>query len=367
MNKAIRDQDDRYMRMALSLAMRGSGKVSPNPMVGCVIAGHEGLRGWGYHSALGEPHAEVVAIDVAGPSANGATLYVNLEPCCHFGRTPPCVPRIISAGIKRVVAGIADPDPRVARGGFELLRSSGVDVVEGVLAEECRKINRGFLSRVERKRPWITLKAAASLDGNMALSSGESKWISNNHSRIRGHILRAGHDAIMVGVGTVVQDDPFLTVREITGKTSLVIVMDPDFRTPPGAHVTGQECLICGFSNAPSERKQILSGRGCRILEVENDGTGILPLAVILELLADEGINYLLVEGGPTLLGYFFFNRLFDSVSIFFKPAFSGAGRSIGSGFSIESLADSIGVRVDSIRNVEGDLWMEGTRVCLQD
>jgi len=220
-----------------------------------------------------------------------------------------------------VPVGYADGYPRSLSGKVSM-RIAGVDVVEGVLAEECRMMNRGFLSRVERKRPWVTLKAAASLDGNMALASGESKWISNHNSRTRGHILRACHDAIMVGVGTVVKDDPFLTVREVTGKTSRLIVMDPDFRTPPDSHITEQECIICGFLTASNERKKRLSDQGCRILEVKDEGTGVLSIPAVLELLAGDGINYLLVEGGPTLLGHFFLSRLFDSVSIFYKPAF---------------------------------------------
>lgn len=363
----ISERDKMYMKTALSLALRGEGKVSPNPMVGCVIVGTEGVKGWGYHSVLGEAHAEAVAIERAGAGAFGATLYVNLEPCCHFGKTPPCAPRIIKAGIKRVVAGICDPDPRVARGGFESLRIAGVEVIEGVLAEECRKMNRGFLSRIERKRPWVTLKAAATLDGDMALSSGESKWISNEHSRTRSHILRACNDAIMVGVNTVIMDDPFLTVRSVTGGSPKIVVMDPDFRTPPDSHVAGGGCVVCGCSTASQERKKRLSERGCRILEADDGGSGILPIPSILTILAEEGVNYLLVEGGPTLLGYFFSSRMFDSVSIFYRPGFAGAGKTIGSGFRIESLADSAGIRVNSVRNIEGDLWVEGTNVCLPD
>ena len=366
MHRSIFEQDKRYMKTALSLALRGTGKVSPNPLVGCVIVGPDGVRGWGYHSALGEQHAEAVAIERAGDGAFGSTLYVNLEPCCHFGKTPPCVPRIINAGVKRVVAGISDPDPRVACGGFKSLRIAGVEVTEGVLAEDCRKINRGFLSRIERKRPWVTLKAAASMDGDMALSTGESKWISNQHSRKRAHMLRDYHDAIMVGVNTVLMDDPLLTVREVSGRDPRVVIMDPEFRTPPDSKVIERGCIVCGFSSASSERKKQLFERGCVILETEAEGHGFLPIASILGSLAEKGINYLLVEGGPTLLGHFFSSRLFDSVSIFYKPGFAGAGKSIGSGFRIDSLAASADIRVDLVRNVDGDLWVEGTNNCLQ-
>lgn len=366
MLRNIREQDKRHMKTALSLALRGTGKVSPNPLVGCVIVGPDGVRGWGYHSALGEPHAEAVAIERAGDGAFGSTLYVNLEPCCHFGKTPPCVPRIINAGVKRVVAGITDPDPRVACGGFESLRIAGVEVTEGVLARDCRRINRGFLSRIERKRPWVTLKAAVSMDGDVALSTGESKWISNQHSRKRAHILRDCHDAIMVGVNTVLLDDPLLNVRDVPGRNPRVVIVDPAFRTPPDSKVIERDCIVCGFSRACSERKKQLLGRGCQILEMEAECQGSLPVASILGALAEEGVNYLLVEGGPTLLGHFFSSRLFDSVSIFYKPGFAGAGKNLGSGFRIDNLADTVGICVDSVRDVNGDLWVEGTNNCLQ-
>lgn len=367
MAKTLNGNDKQLMRMALSLAARGTGKASPNPMVGCVVAGPEGISGWGYHSGPGHPHAEAEALEMAGGRAAGATLYVNLEPCFHFGKTPPCVPRIINAGIARVAAGILDPDPRVGGRGFEALRLAGIEVSDGILAEECRKFNRGFLSRIEKRRPWVTLKAAASIDGDMALSSGESKWISNLMSRNRAHILRDCHDAVMVGVGTVILDDPSLTVRNVSGRDPIVVVLDPAFRTPPDSGILNSNCMIYGLSGSSSSRKSILSSKGCLVHELEGDGSGYLPLASVMESLADQGINYLLVEGGPKVLGSFLKERLFDEVSIFFSPGFAGDGKTIGSGFRLESLAEAVGIRIESVRIVDGDLWVEGANICLPD
>lgn len=352
------------MRMALSLAMRGTGKVSPNPMVGCVVAGPEGVRGWGYHSAFGAPHAEAMALEMAGPGSSGATLYVNLEPCCHFGKTPPCVPRIIEAGINRVVAGISDPDPRVSCKGFMALRSAGVDVVEGVLHDECRKMNRGFLSRIERKRPWVTIKAAVTMNGSMALDSGESKWISNISSRTRAHMLRGSNDAVMVGAGTVDKDDPQLNVRNVTGRDPAIVIIDPDLRISGCSKVLRSGSYIFSLSNACPEKLRSLEAKGCRIFLMERRSGGLISLSAVLEILAEDGVNNLLVEGGPGLFGSFFRERLFDSISIFFSPKFTGEGKNICSGFQVFSFDDAPDIHIDSIRDVDGDLWVEGTNRC---
>lgn len=361
---AITEQDRYYMRMALSLAMRGTGKVSPNPMVGCVVAGPEGVRGWGYHSALGAPHAEVMALEMAGTGSMDATLYVNLEPCCHFGRTPPCVPRIINAGIKTVVAGIPDPDPRVSCKGFQALRSAGVDVVEGVLYDECRKINRGFLSRIERKRPWVTLKAAVTMNGSMALESGESKWISNVSSRIRAHMLRDSNDAVMIGAGTVEKDDPQLNVRNVPGRDPAIVIIDPDLRTSDRSRVLRSGCYIFGLSSACPEKIRVLEEKGCRVFLIGKGSEGFFPLSAVLEILAGNGVNNLLVEGGPGLFGSFFRERLFDSISLFFSPRFTGEGKNICSGFRVSSFDHAQNIHIDSIRDVDGDLWLEGINNC---
>jgi len=364
MNSRDIEKDKRFMRIALRLALRGTGRVSPNPLVGCVIVNSGDVKGWGFHSELGGPHAEAVALAKAGGDARGSTLYVNLEPCCHQGRTPPCAPMIVSAGVKRVVAGIPDPDPRVACRGFKLLGDSGIEVVEGILAEECRKMNRAFLSRVERKRPWITLKAAMTLDGNMALISGESKWISNICSRSRGHMLRDNHDAVMLGVGTVVNDDPLLTVRGVSGRDPVIVVIDPHLRTPEESRLDKGRTILCCLKGNSPETKGVFVERGYDIMEAEEDSSGGISLPFVMKAISEKGINSILVEGGPGLLGHLLKGRFFDSVSLFFKPSFGGAGLTAGSGFSIVAMADSIGISIDSVSMVDGDLWVEGTNIC---
>ncbi|HOR53829.1 MAG TPA: bifunctional diaminohydroxyphosphoribosylaminopyrimidine deaminase/5-amino-6-(5-phosphoribosylamino)uracil reductase RibD [Synergistales bacterium] len=360
-------RDALNMRAALSLALRGTGRVSPNPLVGCVIVGPGGLVGWGYHGEVGGPHAEAVALDRAGERARGATLFVNLEPCRHHGRTPPCAPRIIRAGIARVVAGMADPDPRTAGGGFAMMREAGVEVTQGVLEYRCRFINRGFLSRVERKRPWVTLKMAATLDGNMAMPSGESRWITNSFSRVRAHLLRDANDAVMVGIGTVSADDPLLTVRDTDGRDPIPVVLDPSLRMPPSARLARDGTIIFYSREAPAKTLEALRAKGCILYEVEADRTGRPSLESVLEKLAHQGVNNLLIEGGPGVLGSFLAGRLFDGLALFLAPRFSGKGHGIGDGFVLDRLADAIGVRVESIRDLDGDLWLEGVNPCSQD
>ncbi|HON33481.1 MAG TPA: bifunctional diaminohydroxyphosphoribosylaminopyrimidine deaminase/5-amino-6-(5-phosphoribosylamino)uracil reductase RibD [Synergistales bacterium] len=360
-------RDALNMRAVLSLALRGTGRVSPNPLVGCVIVGPGGLVGWGYHGEVGGPHAEAVALDRAGERARGATLYVNLEPCRHHGRTSPCAPRVIGAGIARVVAGMADPDPRTAGGGFAMMREAGVEVIQGVLEDRCRYINRGFLSRIERDRPWVTLKAAATLDGNMAMPSGESRWITNSFSRVRGHLLRDANDAVMVGIGTVSADDPLLTVRDTDGRDPIPVVLDPSLRMSPSARLAREGTVIFHSREAPGEASRALREKGCILYKAEADGTGRPLLGNVLEKLAHLGVNNLLVEGGPGVLGSFLARRLFDGIALFVSPRFSGKGHGIGDGFVLERLADSIGVRVESTRDLDGDLWLEGVNPCSRD
>ncbi|HAK40454.1 MAG TPA: bifunctional diaminohydroxyphosphoribosylaminopyrimidine deaminase/5-amino-6-(5-phosphoribosylamino)uracil reductase RibD [Synergistales bacterium] len=359
-------EDAYYMGAALSLALRGTGRVSPNPMVGCVIVGPEEIVGWGYHEGPGKPHAEAVALDRAGEKALGATLYVNLEPCCHQGRTPPCAPRIIEAGIARVVAGLADPDPRVSCRGFRVLKEAGIKVDEGLLQERCKEINRGFLSRIERGRPWVTLKGAVTLDGNMAMGSGESRWITNAFSRVRAHMLRDSNDAVMVGVGTVMSDDPELTVRDTTGRDPVTVVLDPSLRTPLWARVVRRGTIIFFSRSVSKEKLEQLEERGCTLFRVSADMEGRPQLEQVLQRLAEEGFNSVLVEGGPNILGSFMTQGLFDSVALFISTRFSGKGQGIGGGLAIERLADSIGIRTERVRNLEGDLWLEGVNPCSQ-
>jgi diaminohydroxyphosphoribosylaminopyrimidine deaminase/5-amino-6-(5-phosphoribosylamino)uracil reductase len=247
------------MRMALSLAYRGTGNVSPNPMVGCVIVdyGVEGGRAvsCGYHRNYGGFHAEADALRKAKQPVEGCTVYVNLEPCCHTGNTPPCSDALIGAGVSRVIIGTEDPNPKVRGGGIKRLADAGIEVETGVLEDECRWINRGFIRNMTMGRPWVTVKAAVSLDGDIALANGDSKWISGAPSRVRAHLMRAENDAVVVGVGTVLKDDPALTVRDCEGVSPLKIVVDRCLDTPLSAHVLDDGRCFFSPEETPARRR----------------------------------------------------------------------------------------------------------------
>ena len=350
-----------YMRMALSLAERGTGWTSPNPRVGCVIfdEGEERVLGWGYHRRFGAPHAEVKALERAGERARGATAVVNLEPCCHFGKTPPCAPLLVEAGLSRVVIGMRDPNPCVDGGGIDILKKSGVDVVFGVLEEECLHVNRGFVKTLTGGRPWVTVKAALSLDGSIALTDGESRWISGALSRSKAHLLRGENDAILVGVGTVLKDDPELTVRLVSGRSPLRVVLDSHLRTPPEAKVIGDgSCLIVGARESDPGRAEALRQAGAQValLGVVD---GHLPLDEILQLLVDRGVLRLLVEGGAAVIQSFIEKGLVDEVSLFLAPKFLGRGIPFTGDLRLRHMGEAINLRAAKIRQVDGDLWLE--------
>lgn len=362
-----RTRDSYYMRLALDLALRGTGKTAPNPKVGCVIVKDDRITGWGYHKACGLAHAEVVALDVAGEQARGATLYVNLEPCSHYGKTPPCTEAIIKAGVARVVAAMQDPDPRVSGKGFARLRDAGLEVDIGTCRTEAMEINRGFVTRVQKNRPWVTLKAAMTMDGCIAQEDGWSKWISNKWSRTRAHLLRASHDALLVGVGTVVADDPKLNVREVSGSAPRVVILDPSLRTPPDASLfcCGSP-LVIASKGADSRRARELENAGADVILLSSE-EGRPSLVEVLQLLAGQGVNDLLVEGGAGVLGSFLKEGLFDGVSLFISPRFLGKGRPVSGGFLNGTLEKARRIRIQKTLLVEGDLWIEGTSACSLD
>jgi diaminohydroxyphosphoribosylaminopyrimidine deaminase/5-amino-6-(5-phosphoribosylamino)uracil reductase len=229
--------EERFMRLAIRLARRGLGRTSPNPMVGAVLTRGEEVVGQGYHPRLGKEHAEIRAIRDAGDDVRGATLYVNLEPCNHHGRTGPCARAIVEAGIRRVVIGMKDPNPLVNGKGIAALRRRGVEVTTGVLEQECRRLNEAFVCYITEGRPFVTFKSAITLDGRVAARTGDSRWVTGEEARREGHRLRAAHDAIMVGVGTVLIDNPTLTCRGVRGRDPVRVVVDSRLRTPPDAAV----------------------------------------------------------------------------------------------------------------------------------
>lgn len=319
------------MKDALALAARGIGRTNPNPMVGAVVAARDGrVVGRGWHARVGAPHAEILALQEAGEERRGGTLYVTLEPCAHFGRTPPCAPAVVEAGIERVVAAVADPNPRVAGRGFGILREGGVKVEVGLLAREAVRLNEAYFRWMQSGRPFATLKAAASLDGRTALRTGESRWITGPESRARVHQLRDRVDAIIVGVETVIHDDPLLTARpeDSEGKPLIRVVLDSHLRTPVGARTLspdrGVATIVATTSEASEERRYLLEARGAEILRFPPGEGGRVPLEPLLEVLGKRGVCHALVEGGSRVHGAFIREALGDKIWVFLAPLIIG-------------------------------------------
>jgi diaminohydroxyphosphoribosylaminopyrimidine deaminase/5-amino-6-(5-phosphoribosylamino)uracil reductase len=357
------------MRMALSFAMRGAASVSPNPKVGCVIVDESvsggRLTAWGYHRIYGGPHAEVEALRKAGGRAAGCTVYVNLEPCCHEGKTPPCSEALIKAGVSRVVIGAEDPNPKVSGGGAASLRGAGIDVSVGVLEEECRWLNRGFIRAMTMGRPWVTVKAAISIDGEMALQNGESRWISGSESRKRAHLMRAENDAVLVGVGTILKDDPELTVRNADGRSPMKIIMDRDLDTPPDAKVLDEgKCMFFTSPSSDEGRAGELSRRGAAIMRQEGPMERRLSIDELLGRLVPYGINNLMVEGGAKLIGSFISSRLVDEFSLFVAPRLLGQGLDLLGGMTFKHMEEAVSMKRLRIRRTGDDIWFEGIPSC---
>ncbi len=338
------DADHRWMDRALELAARGRCGASPNPMVGSVIVDAQGkLAGEGYHAAFGGPHAEIVALADAGERARRGTIYVTLEPCSHHGKTPPCVDAILAAGLRRVVVALAEPT-RQAGGGCERLRAEGVEVHEGPGAERSRTLNRRWLHWVRYHRPWVTLKAAVSLDGRVATREGISKWITGEGARERSLELREEHDAILVGVETILADDPMLTRRLGLNPVSgwRRIVLDSKLRTPTGANVIQNErasTLIYHTSEAAAEDRRRLREAGVELVELRTGDDGRVDIEAVLDHLARREVAALLVEGGPTVHGSFNDAELVDEVVLFIAPfIIGGDGPSAIAGRGIATL-----------------------------
>jgi diaminohydroxyphosphoribosylaminopyrimidine deaminase/5-amino-6-(5-phosphoribosylamino)uracil reductase len=318
------------MRRALHLARLGTGRTGPNPMVGAVVVRDGAVVGSGYHVYAQILHAERMALDAAGAAARGADLYVTLEPCCHHGRTPPCADAILAAGVRRVFCGMVDPNPLVAGGGIERLRCAGIDVIMAGDPAPFQSLNRGFISRIARRRPWVTLKAAATLDGRMAPLSGRSRWISGERSRRHAHWLRFRHDASLAGIGTVLADDPLLTCRHkrVREQPPLRLVLDPSLRLPPESRLatTAAEApvwIFCRPGASPPARAA-LETRGVKVVPVPVADDGGLDLAAALGHLADAGVSSVLVEGGGRTLAGFIRAGLADEFNFYFAPMLLG-------------------------------------------
>jgi diaminohydroxyphosphoribosylaminopyrimidine deaminase/5-amino-6-(5-phosphoribosylamino)uracil reductase len=323
------EDDIAHMRSALALARRGLGNTWPNPSVGCVIVKDGRVVGRAVTAPGGRPHAEPAALDAAGAAARGATVYVSLEPCCHWGRTPPCTDRLIAAGVARVVIGTRDPDPRVDGTGIAKLRAGGIAVEEGVLRCESDEVAAGFRARVRQGRPLVTLKLASTLDGRIATRTGESRWITGEAARRAAHALRGRNDAVMVGVGTVLADDPELTCRLAGYRPNPVvrIVADSHLRTPLTATLAATAASAPTWmlirQGADRDRRRAFANLGVKLIECEGAETGVEP-ASALTALGTAGVTRVLVEGGAQLGASLLRANLVDRIAWFHAPAVMG-------------------------------------------
>lgn len=353
-----------YMRLAMKLALKARGETSPNPMVGALVVKKGRIVGKGFHRKAGLAHAEVVALDEAGKEAEGSTLYVTLEPCRHFGRTPPCVHKIIESGVKEVFVGMIDPNPLNNGKGVKILRENKIKVEAGFLEEELRKMNEPFIKYITRKVPFITVKVGQSLDGRIATRSGDSKWITSDKSRSMAHRLRSGYDAVMVGVNTLSRDNPKLDPW-FSRKHPVKIIVDSNLSTHDDANIfsSGSRVVIVTLPSKPgqeTENKQILEKKAL-ILEAK-EKNGQINLKDMMKKLARLGITSILVEGGGTLIGALFDEGLVDKALFFVSPKIIGGAAAISSvmGRGITRVDKAIKLKHLKFKRVGTDFLFEG-------
>jgi diaminohydroxyphosphoribosylaminopyrimidine deaminase/5-amino-6-(5-phosphoribosylamino)uracil reductase len=359
--------DHDYMKLALDLAEKGRGWTSPNPMVGAVVVKEGRIVGRGFHQRAGGPHAEVNAIDEAGDQARGATLYVTLEPCNHFGRTPPCTQKILAAGIRRVVVAMSDPNPGVKGGGNAALAQQGLDVTCGICENESRLLNEYFITWITTGRPFVTVKCAATLDGRIATRTGDSRWVTGPAARRFVHRLRHAVDGIMVGLGTVKSDDPSLTTRlegEV-GADPTRIVLDTNLSMPATARMLHQASqaptwVVCG-PDAPTRRREALADAGARMIDASLKA-GRIDLSALMDQLGGMGITSLLIEGGGGVIGSALGAGIVDKLCFFYAPKILGGddGVPICRGTGPANMSRSIPVYDLAVSSYDADVLMTG-------
>lgn len=363
------ERKNELMAEALSLAGRAEGMTSPNPLVGAVVLDADGeVAGRGWHRKAGELHAEVLALREAGGRARGGVLFVTLEPCSHQGRTPPCAPAVVEAGVARVIAAVLDPNPLVQGKGFAHLRERGVEVEVGIMAEEAVRQNEVYFHWWRCGRPFLTLKAAASLDGKIATRSGQSRWITGEAARNAGHHFRNKMDAILVGVETVLEDDPLLTARPggVAGKPLTRIVLDSMLRTPSHARVLasrqGSSTIVATTDASPLAKETALREAGAEVVRVQADPQGRVSLAPMLEVLGSRGVRHILVEGGGRVHGSFIREGLADRLLYFLAPLIVGDAQAPGavSGLDEEELQSLPGLFNVTHEVIGDDLLIQG-------
>ncbi len=353
-----------YMNLALKLALKAKGQTVPNPMVGAVVVKNGRIIGKGYHERAGFAHAEVIALEQAGAKARGATLYVTLEPCVHFGRTPPCVDTIIRRGIKEVVVGIIDPNPLNNGRGIQMLRQHNIKVETGILENELKKVNEVFIKYIAKRVPFITVKVGQSLDGKIATKTGDSQWITSDKSRAYAHRLRAGYDAIMVGVNTVLRDNPKLDAW-FSKKQPVKIVIDSQLSVPQDANIFlgNREVIIVTLPVKPgqeTENRKVLIQKA-KILEVK-EKSGQINLKDMMKKIAALGITNILIEGGGTLIGSLFDEGFVDKVLFFISPKIIGGKEAISSvmGQGIARIDRAYKLKEVKLKRIGEDFLIEG-------
>jgi len=364
-NKPPKTKDIRFMKKALAIAGAVIGTVSPDPAVGAVLVKNGRIISTGFHDQHKTPHAEAFAIKKAGKKAKGADLYINLEPCCHYGNNPPCTDAIIKSGIKRVFVSMKDPNPLVNGRGFKKLEKAGVKVIKGLMEKEAKKLNEFFIKHITTRRPFVILKTAMSLDGKTATKYGESKWITGLDSRKRVHELRSYVDAVMVGIGTVLKDDPLLTSRYTKyQKQPLRIILDSKARTPLSSKVvkdTGSRTLIAVTGAAPSKRVAALEKAGCKIIKTRSDN-GLIDLKDLTKTLGKMNISSIMIEGGASTAGSAIESGIVDKIIFFVSPKIIGGKDSVpavgGKGPSL--LKNAVKISDIVIKNIGEDIVIEG-------
>lgn len=359
--------NEKYMRLALELAANATGRTSPNPLVGAVVVKDNRVVGCGWHRKAGTPHAEVHALRQAGELARGAEVYVTLEPCSHYGKTPPCAKALIEAGVKSVYAALLDTNPMVAGRGFKMLKEAGIEVEYGFLEEEARRQNEVFLKWIEHKTPFIALKTAMTLDGKIATASGQSQWITNEKSRAYGYKLRDIYDGIMVGINTVIEDDPQLTARVEGGQNPVRIVVDSNLKISVNAKIITDKLaptIIATTENAPQEKKAELEALGIKVLTIDKDEDNHVDIKKLLVALGELNICSILVEGGGTLHGSLVQHKLVDRVYFFIAPKIIGGAQAKNPvmGKGILNLQDALQLENIEIKQegLAGDILITG-------
>lgn len=357
--------DEKYMRLAMQLAGNAIGRTSPNPLVGAVIVKDNRVVGCGWHRKAGTPHAEVHALNQAGELAQGADVYVTLEPCAHYGKTPPCAKALVEAKVKNVYGGLLDVNPKVAGKGFKILEDAGIHVEYGFLQDELRKQNEVFFKWIEHKKPFIVLKAAMTLDGKIATATGQSKWITNETSRAYGYKLRDIYDGIMVGINTVIEDNPMLTARVDGGKNPIRIVVDSSLKIDINANVVqdkSAKTIVATTDKADKDKILKLQAQDVDVIVVDKDKNDKVDIEKLLDILGQQNICSILVEGGATLSGSFVAKKLVDKVYFFIAPKIVGGkeAKTPVAGTGILNLQEALALKDIQIEKLEEDILIIG-------